>query len=283
MGDLDLDTRLQPVPGEPGHYTIRLSPDWEIWGPNGGYVAAVALRAAGLEGGFSRPAALSVHYLGVARFDEVQLEVVRLREARSACSLRVSMTQGDHPILEALVWVAKDDLAGYEHDEAAPPEVPAPGSLPKPRPPANFDSKQQHSFVRNLESRYIEPAESELGKPIVRQWVRFRPNARFGDPFVDAARSLVLIDTFGWSAASRPYTGRPYMAPSLDVQVRFHQPAKSDWLLSESRAPLATGGLIGTEVRVWDESGDLVASGGGQLLCRPSSQGRFRKSRPTQG
>jgi hypothetical protein len=46
MGNLDDDTRLI---GAEGLYTTQLSPDWKIWEPNGGYVAAIALRAAGLE------------------------------------------------------------------------------------------------------------------------------------------------------------------------------------------------------------------------------------------
>jgi hypothetical protein len=38
MGNLDDDTRLM---GGEGLYTTRLSPDWKIWGPNGGYVAEI--------------------------------------------------------------------------------------------------------------------------------------------------------------------------------------------------------------------------------------------------
>lgn len=50
MGDLDRDTALT---GSAGRYTAALSEDWRIWGPNGGYVAAVALRAAGAESRFA--------------------------------------------------------------------------------------------------------------------------------------------------------------------------------------------------------------------------------------
>ena len=53
MGDLAVDTE---VVGGDGHFTAQLSSDWEIWGPNGGYVAAVLLRAAGAHTRFDRPA-----------------------------------------------------------------------------------------------------------------------------------------------------------------------------------------------------------------------------------
>jgi acyl-CoA thioesterase-2 len=47
MGDLEADTAVEPV-GD-GRYQATLSAEWEIWGPMGGYVAAVALRPAAAE------------------------------------------------------------------------------------------------------------------------------------------------------------------------------------------------------------------------------------------
>ncbi len=56
VGDLALDTAGRRL-GD-GRFEATLSRDWEIWGPNGGDVAAVALRAAGAAAGPSRPAAV---------------------------------------------------------------------------------------------------------------------------------------------------------------------------------------------------------------------------------
>lgn len=39
MGDLDA-TRVEPA-DEPGRFTAKLSADWNVWSPNGGYVASV--------------------------------------------------------------------------------------------------------------------------------------------------------------------------------------------------------------------------------------------------
>ena len=107
MGDLAVDTAVEAVGA--GRFRCVLSRDWEIWGPMGGYVAAVALRAVGAHLGPdhpARPVAFSCHYLGVARFEAVDIAVVALREGRGASSYRVSITQGDRPILEALVWAS---------------------------------------------------------------------------------------------------------------------------------------------------------------------------------
>jgi hypothetical protein len=46
MGDFERDTRVE---GGGGRYRATLSEDWRIWGPNGGYLAAIALRAVGRE------------------------------------------------------------------------------------------------------------------------------------------------------------------------------------------------------------------------------------------
>src|ERR1700690_1666192 len=113
MGDLGIDTA---VAGGDGRYTARMSRDWEIWGPNGGYVASIALRAAGAFSRFDRPATLVGHFLGVAEFDApVDLEVTTLREAKRAQSMRVSMTQSGNPIFDAMIW-SVGDVAGLEHD-----------------------------------------------------------------------------------------------------------------------------------------------------------------------
>src|SRR5262245_56590048 len=110
-----------------------------------------------------------------------------------------------------------------------------------------------------------------------RHWYRFRPRATFDDPFVDAARALLLIDTMTWPAASsaHPPDDATYIAPSLDVTAQFHRLIpESDWLLSDTVAPVAADGLIGTTSRVWSADGRLVASGTGHLLCRPDPRSR---------
>src|SRR5258705_14008656 len=102
MGDLGTDTTVE---GRDSRYTAQVSRDWEIWGPNGGYIGAIALRAAGAHARFDRPVTLVGHFLGVAGFETpVDLEVTTLRDAKRAQSVRVSMTQAGQPIFDAMVW-----------------------------------------------------------------------------------------------------------------------------------------------------------------------------------
>src|SRR5688572_8793063 len=111
MGNLADETKVE---GGGGRWTASFHPDWEIWGPNGGYVAAVALRAAGAHTDMPRPASLLCHYLGVGKFAPVDIETKTLRKAKRAESVRVSITQEGKPIAEALVWCVADGIEGLE-------------------------------------------------------------------------------------------------------------------------------------------------------------------------
>ena len=277
MGNLAEDVAVE---GGDGRWTAKFSPDWEIWGPNGGYVAAVALQAAGAHSGLARPASLQCHYLGVGAFDAVQIETVSLRKAKRAESVRVSITQEGKPIAEALVWCVADELEGMAHDATTRPQVPSPSELkglhelePQSGQGGGF------SFGRNFEHRPIDwvpweewAAREELD-PSVEQWMRYRPQPTFEHaPYVDAARSVILLDTYQWPAATRAY--RPgelaYQAPSLDLSVSFHElDPSSEWLLVRASSPLSRDGLVAGRAEIWSESGRLLASGGQQMLCRP--------------
>lgn len=272
MGDLSFDTA---VAGSGGRYQATLSRDWEIWGPNGGYIAAIALRAAGVHSRFARPASIVGHFLGVADFTTVDIEVTPLRAAKRAESLRVSMTQRDEPIFEALVW-AIDDLGGLTHDTTEMPETAPPESLPTVAEKlAERGDQPLFRFWDNLEERpltWIDDWENrESCPPVLESWLRFRPTATFDDLWIDACRYLILSDTFVWPAIFRYYTDElDYIAPSIDIAVGFHRFRPDDeFLLVRAEAPSANAGMIGGSVQVWARDGSLLAHGSSQLLCRP--------------
>ncbi|MHB8466197.1 MAG: acyl-CoA thioesterase [Acidimicrobiales bacterium] len=280
MGDLERDTAVERVDAD--RFTAELSKDWEIWGPMGGYIASTALRAAGAVTPFDRPASFFCHYLGVAAFGTVDIEVTTLRAARTAAAHRVEVTQGGTRVLEATVW-SVGEVDGLAHDVAEAPSVPPPDAVPAlteqltddqraagpPFPFWNNVEQKPFGFERQWPPR--EPLE-----PRWRSWCRFAPTPTFADPWVDACRSVILIDVQSWPAAHRPhaYLEPPFYAPSLDLYVAFHDPQPQvDWLLADGFAPSARDGLMGWTGRLWTAGGALVASGGGQLLCRriPSS------------
>lgn len=246
--------------GGDGRFSTRLDEAWEIWGPSGGYLAAIALRAAGRQAEIARPASFYCHFLSPPAFDQVELRVEVLKRGRRSEALSVAMTQGGRPILQALVRTAAE-APGYRHQEPELPAV-APPDASTPVDPAN------HRFWNNVTWRRPEGAAGATAT--VRDWLRFEPTARFDDAFVDAARPLILLDTFGWPAVYERYRGAGYTAPNLDLSVSFHRSAAaSEWLLIDHECPIADDGLLGVSGRVWGEDGRLLATGIAQLCCIP--------------
>ena len=261
---LDAATELE---GDDGVYTTRLSDAWEIWGPSGGYLAALTSR-----GGKGRPDPASGQLLlplpQPARVRPGRARGRGVKQGRRSESLAVRMTQGGSEIVRLVRTAAEGP--GYRHQEVEAPAVAGPeGSPPVKRLAA--DGSQLYAFWNNLSCRRppIERTEDESPARI-REWVRFEPVTRFEDPFVDAARPLILLDTFGWPAVWMKHRGADFVAPNLDTAVWFHRPrSASEWLLVDHRSPVAGDGLIGVNGRVWDIEGNLVASGGAQLYSIP--------------
>lgn len=269
MGCLQQDTELS---GESGRYTARLSRDWEIWGPNGGYLAAIVLRAAGKVARIPRPASLHVHYLRPARSESVSVDVEVLQAGRAAESISVRMTQGDKLILSALVRTAAVG-PGVEHESLAAPEV-SPPALACDIESLRTQEHPRYPYWDNFERRVLQPefwAQPRVARPPRwLEWFRYRSPVSREDVFLEAARAVLLIDTLCWPAAWLHHVDERFIAPSLDLTIWFHAVAAGEWLLADSRSDIARAGLVGGFCQVWDEERNLVASGGSQLLCTPA-------------
>jgi acyl-CoA thioesterase-2 len=180
----------------------------------------------------------------------------------------------ERPILDAMVWSTSAE-EGLEHDETVMPDVAGPDVVPEMRDLLPDDAAPPFAFWNNLEAKPLDFEEQwppEGPRPARwQEWLRFIPTAAFDDPWIDATRAVILVDLPSWPSAHRPhaYKQPPYIAPTLDLNVAFHQPTNGEeWLLCEGAAPLSTGGLFGWTARLWSPSGDLHASGGGQCLYR---------------
>jgi acyl-CoA thioesterase len=276
MGDVDVQT-APALEGEGGRYTALVHQDWEIWGPCGGYVAAIALRAAGAESPFARPASFFCHYLSVAAFEPVDLVVTPLRSGRTVLAQRVEMTQAGRAVLEAMVW-SVGEVAGLEHQDVLPPDVADPLAVPvrtEEPPSGNEDRHPDYRFWDNFEQRQLEwtetwPPPGPL-PPTWRTWVRYRETSAVDDPWADAARLVVVLDVGSWPAGHRPHAHRDhgFIAPSLDLYASFQDPSgSSGWLLLDAHSPVARDGLLSWTGRIWSERRSLMASGGGQAVFR---------------
>jgi acyl-CoA thioesterase len=280
MGDFSADTALTPAgaTGENTRFTRLVHRDWEIWGPNGGYMVALALRAAGVHSRRDRPANVSVHFLGVAGFDEpVTIAASTLRASRTATSVQVEIAQGDRRVLQAMVWAVDAELPGLTHVHVDPPDVPPWHQLPsidqrweasgQPRPPSRY------RFWDNFDQRPAEWIDDWENRgptdPVYLNWLRFVPTGRFDDPWIEAARLALLVDLGAWPAASARHNQEQFIAPSIDVSCEFHHlDDVPEWVLLHGASPHAGSGLVASHQQVWSDDGRLLASGISHLLCR---------------
>ena len=231
MGDLAADTDL--VETAPGTYQRTLSDHWEIWGPNGGYVAGVALRAAQLHSGRARPANATVHFLGVANFDDpVTVTAHTQRHARQATSTRVEIAQGDRAILTAMIWAVDADLGGLAHDDAPMPDVPAWSDLPtlaERLAAERGEGGSPYRFWDNFEQRppswIIDWESRQPSRPLYQNWMRYLDGGAANDPWDQAARLLLLVDLGAWPSIGRRHLdSNDWIAPSIDCRANSTVP-----------------------------------------------------------
>ena len=276
--DLEQATRVQA--GASGGHVAQLSDAWEIWRakrrlPGGDRAAR---RGDGRTDSQAGELLLPFPALAQLRRGAARRRVLKQAAARSPSPW--TMTQQGKPILHALVKTAAD-APGYSHQHPRAPAVPAPESL------KNFEEllapewRPRFSFWNNIERRPVDQSiergwppdpntDGERAAPVLCQWARYRPRACFEDPFLDAARALILLDTYGFPAAYQRYRSWEYLAPNLDTSAWFHGfSPQCEWLLIDSECSIAGGGLMGVSGRVWDTDGRLLATGAAQLCCIP--------------
>jgi acyl-CoA thioesterase len=262
------DTRVEPVAGDPPRCRAELSPSWAVWGPNGGYVAAIALRAAMAKSRLTRPASFQCHFLQVGEFAPVEIRVESLGGGKRAESLRADVVQNGRLLVAASVWMVDDGLEGYAHEFAAAPDVPRPADVRGFQDLAGAEYEQWYPIWRSIEGR-PERWREPPGKAEWRCWLRFTGTA-IPDRQADAVRQLFWLDFPGWNATIAAHAWPfPYLTPNLDLTVQFHRFApEQEWILAEGVVPLAREGLVGCSARLWSESGELLASGSSKHVCR---------------
>jgi acyl-CoA thioesterase len=282
MARLDDDTAVTATSDDDA-YTATLSPDWAIWGPMGGYIAAVALRAAGAACRRARPASFSAQFHGVADFAPIELRTRLLRTTRVATSVEVDIVQNDKSVLRATVW-GVDELDGVEHHTAIRPAMGSP--LDYPTIDERFaqqavNKRSGYPFWDRLQQRPLDWVDdwdnTPPGDPTADSWNRFVDAETFDDAWTDACRLLIVNDIYAWVAVGPAHRGSDTMqrfyAPTIELTTRFVGDARdSAWLFCHAEAPAAANGIVVHRGEVWTESGQLDALGGSTLLSRPLAQ-----------
>ncbi|MEO9971131.1 MAG: thioesterase family protein [Hyphomonadaceae bacterium] len=272
MKSLAQSTALEQVSDM--QWRATLTKDWALWSPAGGFLTALALRAAGQATEFPRPISFACQFLRRAVFEPVDLQVTSLRNGRRTQALRIDMSQDDRLILTAQVWVGLAESKGMVHDDTLIAPLCDPDNLPDYN--AVYPDDPMPEFFDRFDHRPIDPVKRNdkvIYPAVIEGYYRLVPPERSDDAFIDAGRIMLLIDTYAWLAnyPAHPSDGpSPWIAPNLDFYYRFHRSTVGeDWLHMRNEADLAENGLIAASGAVRNRQGQLLARGVSQLICMP--------------
>ncbi len=248
------ETRVQRA--GPGDYAATVGRDWWVFdGPNGGYLAAVVLRAvlAELDDPARPPRWLTLHYLAPPAPGAVRIEVTVERVGRSLSTASARVTQGGEPLVLALAALASPGRRDRDFSHADMPAVSPPAeaiAVPHdPMPPYS-----RHYDMRVAAGGWPFRGEGEASTAV---WLR----SAAPDP-VDACLLAALTDA--WIPAVFMRLEGPAAVPTIALTIHFREPLAAgvkagDWVLGQYRSAHAHEGFIDEESWIWSTRGVLLA------------------------
>jgi acyl-CoA thioesterase len=254
----DRDTGIDPLGN--GAYQVRIDPGWwVVRGPNGGYVAALVVRA--LEHAVADPArvlrSLTVHYLRPPAAGRARIEVRIERAGRSVTTASARLLQdGALQALALSAFAVPRESPELHH--ALPPEVAPPEACP-PRggsPIPIHERYEQRFAIGPLPFDGPRAREARTGG-----WLRLvepRP--------LDAALLVAYADAWPPSLfASSEGPGLAGGVPTLDLTVHVRTPlpvpglAPDEPVLVSFQTREVSQGLLEEDGEIWSRDGRLLA------------------------
>lgn len=254
--EYDEDTAVEAV--SEGRWAATVTDRWSIAGrPNGGYLLAIAGRAAAAALPHPDPVTTSAHFLRPPAPGPVELAVEVVRTGRTLSTAEVRMTQDGAEILRALTTFA--DLAdnpGSVTQLGGPPELAPMDSLLDP--PAELPDGSVAEIVRRF-TYGVEPALVgwAFGQPtkagIAQGWLAFAD----GRPF-DSTSLLLVVDAY-WPAAFD--LGVRGWVPTVEMTAHVRARPEPGPLRVHVRSRFLVGRYVEEDAEVWDSADRLVAQG----------------------
>jgi acyl-CoA thioesterase-2 len=233
----------------------------------GGITLAQALTSAGRTAPEFTVHSMHAYFLRAGRGAEpIHYRVERIREGRTFAGRRVSATQGDSLIFEAMLGFVKRE-EGIEHQLAAPQiAVPVEATVAElhERKHARWGGASPFDVVEVKDS----PGLMAGGAPHQVQW--WRPAAPLpDDALIHAAAMASMSDNTLYETVFAHHGLPPGV--SLDHAIWFHRPPKWDgWLLRVCDSPVAHSARALMVASMFDIEGALVAT--------VTQEGLFRRS-----
>jgi acyl-CoA thioesterase len=249
-------------------WQAEVDPGWGVGGrPNGGYLLAMAARAAVAATGRPHPLATSAHFLKPPRPGPAELHATELRDGRALSAARVTLRQDGQACLEALVTTGTLDPADAPDWQApdGPPALPPLADCLQGMP--DLPGGIHVGLLDHVDIR-VDPATSgwlrgrAAGRLEMRGWVRFR-DGRPPDP-------LALLQAVDALPPASFELGVARWAPTVEMTVLVRGLPADGWLACAVRGRLWQGGWFDEEAEVWDAGGRLVAQSRQLAGARPA-------------
>ena len=261
LTDFDATTAVKRI--AEGRYAGTIDPGWfGPPGPNGGFIAAVALRAIRAEVADDRrlPRSLTLHYLRPPAAGEVTIEVSVERAGRSASTCSARIVQAGKVVTLALC-VLSTDYEAIADWEAEAPTVPAPSEVGElgmgdGAPP----------LFEQLETRPLfgSPPFTGGDEAVTGGWIRARGEAPLSP-------ELIALYADAWWPAPFSVLEAPSAAPTLELTIHFRARPEPDerYALVRFRTEASIDGLFDESGEIWSEGGRLLAQSRQLALLRP--------------
>jgi acyl-CoA thioesterase len=268
----DRDTAVaavDPSVAGPGVYEARVDRGWWIVrGPNGGYVAALLLRALAAEVPAERaPRSLTVHYTAPPAEGPVLVHTRVERIGRSLSTLSARMVQGDR-LLALALGAFSTPRPGPLFDHARMPEAPPPDACPSFPSGIPMHERYEYRWAVGAPPRtlaqppgWADPFVAGAGEALCGGWIRLAEPRVADAALVGAYTDAWPPACFSW-APDREAIGP---VPTVDLTIHFRSvlprpgARADDWCLAVFRSRLAAGGFVEEDGEVWSRDGVLLA------------------------
>lgn len=263
MTTFERDTTIETV--APGHHRARLGDGWWIGpGPNGGYMAAVILRAiaAATDDPARAPRSLTVHYVRRPERGVADIHTTIERAGRSLSTVSARLVQDGRVVAVAVAALseARRTTRAVVLPAAGMPEV-----LPSTRAQRwhAAEGSPAAGFHEQFEMRWAIPETPWSGSRTARSaaWVRLAEprtiDAAVVALYADALPPAVFSVARAWEDVGP--------VPTVDLTVHFRAPlplaavAADDFLLCHFTTRVMSEGFLEEDGEIWTADGTLVA------------------------
>jgi len=241
-----------------GRYEARIDPGWfVVRGPNGGYIAAMLLRAlaARVDDAARAPRSLTVHYTAPPVEGAAWIETRVERAGRSLTSVSARLGQGDRLLALALGAFSLPRAEAPAFRDVAPPQVSPPEQCVAfpPRIPIH----------ERFEQRWAIGSPPFTGGEIAQGggWIRLSEGTR---P-LDAPLAAAFSDAWPPALFGRLKEPLGRGVPTIDLTIHFRAPLPppdvrpGDFALCVFRSRYARDGFLEEDGEIWSASGELLA------------------------